>query len=250
MYRILIVEDDAALRFIYSKKKIWSDCGFCIEDEASNGREALELIGRKKYDLILTDIQMSFIDGIELLRDVKEKGINSEVVLVSSYDEFEYARQGLVLGAADYILKPAEDNKLREMLLRVRERLGEKRKISAEVKAAAEQCGITIPDEGMVCNICHYFSENSDRVFTMEEISEEFGFSRDYFGKLFKSHMGTGFNNFYSWVKIERAKELLLTGNYKNYEISDMLGYSTVDYFTKVFKEMTGVTPSQFKSGC
>lgn len=248
MYKILIVEDDSALRFIYSKKKVWSDCGFCIEDQASNGKDALALIEKKKYDLILTDIQMSFIDGIELLREMRSKNIQSEVVLVSSYDEFEYARQGLVLGATDYILKPAEDNKLKEMLLRVKEKLDSKQEIAKEVKAAAKSLEIAVPEEGMPHNICRYFSDNSDRIITLEEMSESFGFSKDYFGKLFKSHMGVSFNSFYSAVKIEKAKSLLKTGNYKNYEISDMLGYSTVDYFSKIFKEMTGVTPTQYKA--
>ncbi len=248
MYKILIVEDDSALRFIYSKKKVWSDCGFCIEDQASNGKDALALIEKKRYDLILTDIQMSFIDGIELLREMRSKNIQSEVVLVSSYDEFEYARQGLVLGATDYILKPAEDNKLKEMLLRVKEKLDSKQEIAKEVKAAAKSLEIAVPEEGMPHNICRYFSDNSDRIITLEEMSESFGFSKDYFGKLFKSHMGVSFNSFYSAVKIEKAKSLLKTGNYKNYEISDMLGYSTVDYFSKIFKEMTGVTPTQYKA--
>lgn len=248
MYKILIVEDDSALRFIYSKKKVWSDCGFCIEDQASNGKDALALIEKKKYDLILTDIQMSFIDGIELLREMRARNIQSEVVLVSSYDEFEYARQGLVLGATDYILKPAEDNKLKEMLLRVKEKLDSKQEIAKEVKSAAKSLEITVPEEGMPHNICRYFSDNSDRIITLEEMSESFGFSKDYFGKLFKSHMGVSFNSFYSAVKIEKAKSLLKTGNYKNYEISDMLGYSTVDYFSKIFKEMTGVTPTQFRT--
>ncbi len=248
MYKILIVEDDSALRFIYSKKKVWSDCGFCIEDQASNGKDALALIEKKRYDLILTDIQMSFIDGIELLREMRARNIQSEVVLVSSYDEFEYARQGLVLGATDYILKPAEDNKLKEMLIRVKEKLDSKQEIAKEVKAAAKSFDITVPEEGMAYNICRYFSDNSDRIITLEEMSEGFGFSKDYFGKLFKSNMGVSFNSFYSAVKIEKAKTLLKTGNYKNYEISDMLGYSTVDYFSKIFKEMTGVTPTQFKT--
>lgn len=248
MYKILIVEDDSALRFIYSKKKVWSDCGFCIEDQAANGKDALALIEKKRYDLILTDIQMSFIDGIELLREMRARNIQSEVVLVSSYDEFEYARQGLVLGATDYILKPAEDNKLREMLLRVKEKLDSKQEIAKEVKAAAKSLDIAVPEEGMPHNICRYFSDNSDRIITLEEMSESFGFSKDYFGKLFKSNMVVSFNSLYSAVKIEKAKSLLKTGNYKNYEISDMLGYSTVDYFSKIFKEMTGVTPTQFKT--
>lgn len=81
----------------------------------------------------------------------------------------------------------------------------------------------------------------------MDEMAEHFNLSKDYFGKIFKQNMNAGFNYFYSLVKMEYAKELMSTGNYKAYQISEMLGYSSVDYFTKVFKEYTGETPSKFK---
>lgn len=125
MYKILIVEDDSALRFIYSKMKVWTEHGFQIADEASNGKAALELLSKNKYDLVISDIRMPFVDGIELLREIKERGIDVCVIFVSSYDEFEYARQGLVLGAFDYILKPAGDKQLAPALERVKAALAE-----------------------------------------------------------------------------------------------------------------------------
>lgn len=82
----------------------------------------------------------------------------------------------------------------------------------------------------------------------MEEMAEYFGFNKDYFGKIFRQSMNISFVNFYTSVKIEYAKELIRTGNYKNYDISEMLGYSSADYFTKVFKEFTGKTPTEFKN--
>ncbi|MGN1317600.1 MAG: response regulator, partial [Lachnospirales bacterium] len=95
MYKILLVEDDEALRFVYSKMKAWSKCGFIISDEAGNGKDAINLLEKNSYDLVLTDIRMPFVDGIELLRYINSNSIDVCTVLISSYDEFEYARQGL-----------------------------------------------------------------------------------------------------------------------------------------------------------
>jgi YesN/AraC family two-component response regulator len=82
----------------------------------------------------------------------------------------------------------------------------------------------------------------------MDTTAEYFSLNKDYFGKVFKQNTNVTFNYFNSLVKIEYAKDLIKTGNYKAYEISEILGYSSVDYFTKVFKDITGETPSQYKS--
>ena len=104
MYKILLAEDDADMRFIYSRMSVWKECGFVIAKEVSNGKDALAVLRSEDFDLVLTDIRMPFIDGIELLGKINELGIDVAVAFISSYDEFEYARKGLVLGAFDYLL--------------------------------------------------------------------------------------------------------------------------------------------------
>lgn len=250
MYNILLVEDDHAMRFLYSKMNVWSECGFKIAAEVSNGKDALEVLEKEKFDLIVTDIRMPFVDGIELLREIKKRGIDVCVIFVSSYDEFEYARQGLILGAFDYILKPVDDKKLAAVLERTKQCIAEKKsvtEISRSVSEALHYIGKTDDENSFIRQLCSYFSENQDRVITMDEAAEHFNFNKDYFGKLFKQNMGVTFSYFSSVVKVEYAKELIATGNYKTYQISEKLGYSSPDYFTKIFKEITGKTPSQFK---
>ncbi|MGN1415314.1 MAG: response regulator [Oscillospiraceae bacterium] len=252
MYDILLVEDDSAMRFLYSKMKVWSECGFRIAAEVSNGKDALEVLGRESFDLVVTDIRMPFVDGIELLREIKKRGIDVCVIFVSSYDEFEYARQGLVLGAFDYILKPVNDKKLSEVLERTKQCIAEKAAvpgISRSVSEALHHIGKTEDENSFIRQISEYFSENTSNIITMDEAAEHFNFNKDYFGKLFKQNMGVTFSYFSSVVKVEYAKELLATGNYKTYQISEKLGYSSPDYFTRIFKEITGRTPSQYKSG-
>lgn len=251
MYRVLLVDDDAAIRFIYRKMKTWSDSGFVIADEASNGKEALRLISENQYDLIFTDIKMPFIDGIELLRMLKETDHHAIVVFSSSYNEFEYARQGIILGAFDYILKPVTDKQLEKVLERVREKLFREssiEQIDNVVETVFIQLDIELGTSRFVFQCANYFSQNYRNGFTMEEMAAFFGFSKDYFGKLFKQHFGMTFHKFLNALKISYAKSLIQTGNYKAYEISDKLGFSSVDYFTKIFRETTGMTPSAYKT--
>ncbi len=250
MYKVLLVEDDSAMRFIYSKMKVWTACGFQISAEASNGKNALEILKEQSFDLIFTDIRMPFVDGIELLRKVKQSDIDTNVVFASSYDEFEYARQGLILGAFDYILKPVNEKQMEDVLNRVKQRL---QKIKSDilepaVSEAFDKIGVPHDKGKFIHNIAVWFSEHYGKPFTMEDIAESFGLNKDYFGKQFKQKTGVTFSYFSSVLKISYAKELLKTGNYKTYEISDILGYSSTDYFTKIFKEITGETPSQFRA--
>ena len=251
MYKVLLVEDDAALRFIYSKMKTWSECGFSIAAEASNGKAALETLEKNSFDLIFTDIRMPFIDGIEMLRKLNESGNTLPVIFASSYDEFEYARQGLILGAFDYLLKPVDQRKLEDVLLRVKKRIDEMdqgSRIQPSVEEVLKQLDVSADTNKFVNQVAMYCSQHYGEIITVDDIAEAHAYSKDYFGKLFKQHFDVTFHEFYSKIKIEYAKELIRTGNYKAYEISDILGYSSVDYFTKVFKEFTGMTPSKYKA--
>lgn len=250
MYRVLLVEDDTTLRFIYRKMKAWSECGFSIEAEAGHGKQALELLEKESFDLIFTDIRMPFVDGIEMLRRLSEKGNTIPVIFASSYDEFEYARQGLILGAFDYLLKPVDQKKLTQVLLRVKDHIDEmqsKVNIDSVVGDVLEYLQVSVEDDDFVKQIAIYCSENYRNELYADEIAEAYGYSKDYFGKLFKQHFKATFKEFTSRIKVNYAIELLHTGNYKAYEISEILGYSSVDYFTKVFKDITGSTPSKYK---
>lgn len=250
MYRVLIADDDYAVRYAYSKMKVWNDAGFEIAEQVSNGQLALEALKKEKYDIIIADICMPVLNGIDLLREIRNINIDAELIFVSSYNEFEYARQGLILGAFDYILKPVKSYKLQEVLKRAKEKLDEKtyNRISGScVKMAFHYFGIKT-NTPFSEKLFQFLSENENIVITMEDAAEYFEISKDYFGKLFKQNFDVSFNHFYSVLKVEYAKMLIREYNYKAYEISEMLGYSSRDYFTRIFREVTGTTPTEYKN--
>jgi|GEM_PF-544745 len=106
MTRLLIVDDESLLRQGFMHMTDWETQGFQIVGEASNGKEALEIIAQKSPDIVVTDIKMPLMDGVELTKIIKEDYPGIQVVILSSYNDFEYVREMLRLGAFDYILKP------------------------------------------------------------------------------------------------------------------------------------------------
>lgn len=101
--------------------------------------------------------------------------------------------------------------------------------------------------DGVVGTTCKYVVEHVEENIKLEYIANEVHISKDYIGKLFKQKTGSNFIDYVTKVKMEHAKYLLGAGEYKNYEVSAKLGYSSSDYFCRLFKEYTGVTPVQFK---
>lgn len=252
MYRILLVEDDDALRYVYRKLRAFKENGFVIAAEAVNGKEALDLLQNDRFDLIVTDIRMPLVDGLALLREMKVRGLDTPAVLVSSYDEFEYARQGLILGAFDYIVKPVGESSLSAMLARVAVRFSRQGGAGADltlVRAALTGVGIDPDGDTFVRALCAFLAAHMERTVTMDDAAAHMGLSKDYFGKTCKQKTGLAFGALYARVKVEHAKALLESGQYKAYEISEMLGYSSPDYFTRIFREVTGMTPTQYRSG-
>lgn len=243
MYRVLIVEDDRTNQMLYQKMKVWEEEGFVIAAQAFNGKDALGLLETQKFDLYLVDVMMPVMNGLEFLGKLKENGITSPRIIASNYNEFDYVRQGMKLGASDYLLKPITEEELRECLINVREELDE-RKEESITEEIFRICGADT-SLGFTKKVMTYFSEHVD--LNLKDISEAFLLSSDYFGRLFKRQMNENFNTFAMRYKMEYAKYLLTNTDDRIYEISDRLGYKTTDYFTKIFKDYTGETPAQYR---
>ena len=122
MLKTMIVDDMDIIRREIKRLKLWGEeTGFVISDEAKNGHEALEKLMISPIDLVITDIRMPKIDGIELLKRITAEKLCTCVVLISDHSEFNYARQGLVLGAFDYMVKPIKEEELKKLLKRAKD---------------------------------------------------------------------------------------------------------------------------------
>ncbi len=243
MYKVLIVEDDRTNRLFYRKLGVWQQEGFCIAAEAGNGREALDLLETQDFDVFLVDVMMPVMNGLDFLRELKKRGSSGIRIIASNYNEFDYVRQGMQLGASDYLLKPVTEEALGECLQNIRQEL-EMDRLPAVTERIFRDCGADV-SAGFVQKLMAYFETHTD--INLSDISEEFKLSPDYFGRLFKRQMAENFNAFVLRYKMEYARCLLSETEDRVYEISEKLGYKTADYFTKLFREYTGMTPVQYR---
>lgn len=121
MFKVLIVDDLEILRYDLKRMKVWSETkDFVIAGEAENGLDALKKLRTSSYDLLITDIKMPVINGMELLKTVSQEKLCPCVVLLSDYTEFAYAREGLLHGAFDYLGKPVDNREISELLSRAK----------------------------------------------------------------------------------------------------------------------------------
>ena len=105
MYSILIIDDEPIVKIARRSILPWEEHGFFICGTASNGLEAVPLIEKHHPDIIITDLKMPEMDGLEIIRFLKEKEYPGEILVLSNYEDFDSVRSALLLGAADYLLK-------------------------------------------------------------------------------------------------------------------------------------------------
>ena len=141
MYSILIIDDEPIVKIALRSILPWEEHGFSICGTASNGLEAMSLIEKHQPDVIITDLKMPEMDGLELIRTLKEKNYPGEILVLSNYEDFDSVRSALLLGAADYLLKiKISPDTLLACLNKTTEKLQEKadRKVPVPAETVSE----------------------------------------------------------------------------------------------------------------
>lgn len=126
MLKVHIVEDEPYIRMELMEIIDWESYGFTIVGKSKNGKEALKSLEESSVDLIITDIEMPHMNGIEFLKNIRERGWDVEVIFFTGFSEFQYAREGAKLNIVDYLLKPIDTNQLIDVLNRVKSKVLEK----------------------------------------------------------------------------------------------------------------------------
>ena len=123
MYTVVVADDEEDLRKTIIRRVDWESIGFTVVGEAENGVEALELVTKTEPDLLLTDIRMPFISGLELARQVREVRPSTQIAFLSGYDDFSYAQEAIRYNIISYLLKPISIDELEKNLKQIKEKL-------------------------------------------------------------------------------------------------------------------------------
>ena len=200
-----------------------------IVGQASSGDEALEVINSVKPDIVFLDIRMPVLNGLEVMEKIKAIQ-NSAIsfIVITAYGYFEYAQASLRLGAKDILLKPIEPELFFETVERV---LGYKRS-----------------ENTIFNNILEYINNNYYEEIELKDCAEKYHTSSSYIARMFKKYCNSSFITYLNDVRIKKALELLKDTDLSIKEVSFKVGYNNLNYFYKIFKKNTGVTPNMFKN--
>jgi two-component system response regulator YesN len=261
MIRIIIVEDEKVLRKGLALHTPWEKFGALVIADAADGLEGESLIERLNPDIVITDIRMPGISGIEMMRRLKGK-CDSEFILISGYGEFAYAQEALSLGARGYIMKPIDDDELASVLLKAIEAVHEKRETRELRKRvlAIEQSGKSLfkeysPGSGSdyrekyLETAIHIINSHYMENLNAPDLAESLGISESSFSKLFKTRTGYTFLEYLTLYRIKQAMDLLDQKEIRVSEAAPLVGYEDYRHFGEVFKKITGLTPSEYRKG-
>ena len=223
-YQLLIVDDEVLIRKALSQYIDWESLNCVVHATASNGKEAIKIIEENKIDIVITDVKMPLIDGIELSRYICKNHPNITTVILSGYAEFEYAQSAIQYHVSQYLLKPIS-----------------KEKIMSCIKDIVKQKATELPADDSMNT-----AETAD--MTLETIAESVHSNASYLSRIFKKEVGTSVITYITDLRIKKAKDLLEHSDLKTFEISDAVGIHDPAYFSVLFKKYTGMSPKSYRN--
>ncbi len=243
MLRMIIVDDERAIREALSVVLDWNALGIELVGLYKNGAEAFDAILDEYPDIVMTDIKMPALNGLELLARARSAGIDAVFVILSGYAEFEFAKEAMRFGVRHYLLKPIGEEQLRTVIEEVRNECLLRLPTAAPAPAS--------PASGDLVRIIKtYVRDNiADSSLSLKGISEtQLFMNADYVSKLFTKKTGERFSAYVTRKRVELAMALLSSGDLRINEAAEQTGFgNNIQYFSRIFKKNTGMTPSEYQ---
>jgi len=252
-YTVLLVDDDSHVREGLRDFMQWDELGVSKVVEACDGVEALEKVKEIIPHVVITDVRMPGMDGIELARQISDTAPEIKVILLTAYSEFSYAQQAISYGVVDYILKPTNLEKLSAAVKRSISELDRQRSIKDRLRDLDHP--ERPQDESDVPGVTHrIIAKTRDFIFShynealkLATIAQHVHCNASYLSRLYKKELGETITDTITHLRIQKAEELLRHTDLKAYEIADHVGWEDAAYFSIVFKKYTGKSPKQYR---
>ena len=259
MLKIMIADDEVIERTVLERKlkKYYGDS--CMILAARNGREALELYAEHHPRIMILDIEMPGVNGLEAAKEIRKADRSCSIIFLTAFDEFSYAKAAISVHALDYLLKPCDEQ---ELISAVDEAIRLSQGLPAQAAAPPADPGLLsssspppasgkadgVPEpENREAEILSYIERKYMKDLSVQEIAGYFGYSEAYFCKLFKQHFGHSFVTYLTDFRMKKAEDLMRTSRLSIKEIGRTVGYPDPNYFTKVFRRVRGVSPSEYR---
>lgn len=255
MYKVAIIEDETIIRKGLVHNISWKEFNCVVVAEADNGEDGLDIIKRIKPNIVLVDINIPIINGLEMLE--KTKHLNDlSIIIISGSNDFENAKKAIQLGAIRYLGKPINKEELKEAILLAINKQKNKKILKTSKSNLNEFLANNNIDfsemeintnNQIVSDMLNYIHENFNKPIIMRDLVEELNYSETFLNRNFKQETGLTFNRYLVTYRINQSVAMLLDNPQQSIkEISDKCGFSDYKYFHTVFKKEVGTGPKQF----
>lgn len=259
-YKVVIVDDEEIIAEGLSKVIDWESLGCEVVATAFDAVEGSEAIRTHSPQMLLTDINMPNVTGLEMLAGLRSEFPTMQVTIISGYNDFTLAQEAMRLGACRYLLKPTKMDEIYEAIRQMKavldKELSKDEPATAEKPSTAEKAAIQGEASGeenseashfIVRNALAYIKEHHAEKLTLNQVAEHCYVSQWHLSKLLNGQLKQTYYEILNQIRIDRAKELLKDGSLRISDISDMVGYGEAAHFSRVFKKETGMSANEFR---
>ena len=241
MYGLVIADDELIIRQGLMTIP-WNECNIEVLGIASNGKEAYDMVREKRPDILLTDIRMPGMDGLSLIEAAKKHNPEIQAILLTGYEDFDYARDAIRLGAIGYILKPSDPEEIIESIERAKKKLED---IHGRAIVSAKNRKVK---NKIICKLIDYIEKHYKEEISLLTAAEHVHMNHIYLSRLFKKETGETFLDYLTKFRLKKACILLTQNEYRIYEIASEVGINDSGYFSQVFRKYYGMTPSEYRN--
>lgn len=237
IYNLLVVDDEAYSRNTLCNCFPWEQIGFKVTGQANNGKEALTFLKTNTVHVLLCDIQMPVMNGIDLIKTLYTWDNPPLIVFFSGYSEFEYARQAVQYGVRSYILKPIKYEDIVNTFSPIKDELDKQYSVHAS----------SLNQDSFIRDVQNYVNSNIATA-NLSELSAKLYLNGSYISHLYKLKTGQNFSDYVLEIRMQKAAELLQKTREKIYTIGTSVGYTNPKNFTRAFHSFYGKTPIDFRN--
>lgn len=251
-YNMLIAEDelDEFELVVFLLKKMKMEQLFRIF-HAKNGKQAIVYLENEKIDLLLTDVQMPFMNGLEIATAARKQNPELPILFFSCYDDFSYVKTALTVKACNYLLKPLEpeefERSMHEALEQIYNRSEKEKKMEDQNEELQDKNSNENGKKQAVLITKQYISQHYMEALSLNELADRVYLNASYLSSIFKMEEGIGISEYVKKVRMKQAKMLLEQTNKKVSIIAEEVGFFNTSYFIKSFHEYYGVTPAKLR---
>lgn len=263
MYSVAIIDDEKWIRKLIVKLLPINELPIRVIGEAEDGEAGLELAKKLRPDIIITDIRMPVLSGLEFIEKVRNLLPPVEIIIVSGYDNFEYAQRAIKFGVRDFLLKPVEETDLRNAVKNALQSIQAKDRTHSEKstmerklrRLEAERIQVGADEFEEIGNpkirmALKYLHEHFAEALCLKNVCDHVAINPTYLSELFKKETGEGFNHYLVNLRLSKAQELLKENkNLSIADIAELVGFQDPNYFSRLFHKRMGITAQEYRDG-